>query len=154
MIDIRFHLNGPAGGLSNMYPNTFFFDGVRCESMEGLLQAFKLRDEAKQAAMCAQSGYEAKLLGKTGDGWRSTQTLHWKGKVYDRDSIEYQKLLDRAYQALSENRGFQNALLETAGHTLTHRLGSTDPHYTVLTQAEFLTRLVQLRRVIQSRRAT
>lgn len=154
MIDIRFSKPGPAGILSNLHNNAFVFDGIECASMEGVLHAFKFRDLLKQAEMCKQHGYEAKLLGASGDGWRSTQTLHWMGKTYDRNSECYQQLITRAYMALIHNIDFQRALLATVGHTLTHRLGSDDPEKTVITENEFITRLVAMRRGLQGRRST
>jgi len=135
----------PGRVVSNFANNEFTFDGVYCASMEGLLQAFKFARVEHQTELCALIGLDAKFRGLAGNGWRKHQTLHWAGVKYDRHSPEYQKLLDRAYRALSKNNEFRIALLDTGNKILTHRVGSTDPYYTVITRDEFTGRLMGIR---------
>lgn len=89
-------------------------------------------------------GKAAKFKGKKKKWWK-TQTLYWQGKEYKRDSVEYQQLLDRAFDALSENAGFQKALLATGNATLTHSIGKNKITETVLTRSEFCSRLTIIR---------
>ena len=72
----------------------------------------KFKDEERQKAVCLLVGKAAKFKGKN-KNWKKTQILYWKGQEIKRDSQEYQDLLDRAYEALSQNTGFQKALLAT-----------------------------------------
>jgi len=118
--------------------------------MEGWLQSLKERDPEKQKEICALSGIGAKRRGrKLNKAWQADQTLWWRGKAYDRHDKKYQRLLDRAYHALSRNPDFQKALLATGNEPLTHSIGSTDPHFTVLTEQEFCKRLLRLRAKLQ-----
>ena len=48
----------PSGALSNFSPHPFVFDGVKCNSMEGLLQSFKFDKEHVQAEICKLVHYQ------------------------------------------------------------------------------------------------
>ena len=73
-------------------------------------------------------------------------TLWWRGTPNDRLSDAYQALLDRAFGALFEqNKKFRDSLAATGDAVLTHSLGTEDPTETILTPAEFCTRLQRLR---------
>jgi predicted NAD-dependent protein-ADP-ribosyltransferase YbiA (DUF1768 family) len=143
-IDIRAKAPFPAGALSNFTPHPFTLDGVACGSMEGFLQSLKVRDVAEQAHICGLSGGEAQNRGRRED-W-SSGTLWWRGTPVDRLSDAYQELLDRAYDALfTQASKFRNALSATGNAPLTHSIGKSDPCATILTEAEFCTRLERLR---------
>jgi hypothetical protein len=135
----------PAGTLSNFGRRTFYFDGVLCNSMEGLLQAFKFQNPDMQAFVCSLYGIAAKMRGKNKKWWK-LQKLYWRGKEIDRHSKEYQDLLDRAYQAMYDQcEGFRKALAASGNATLTHSIGKHDASHTVLTVQEFCSRLTKLR---------
>ena len=136
----------PSSALSNFAPHPFVIDGIECNSMEGFLQSLKFANPDVQREVCKLVGRAAKFKGqKRNKQWRKTQTLYWCGKAYKRDSIEYQQLLDRAYEALSKNSGFRKALLASCGSNLTHSIGKHDRSETVLTEGEFITRLNKIR---------
>ena len=134
----------PCDALSNFAPHPFVIDGVECASMEGFLQSLKFSNPDMQKEVCKLVGKAAKFKGKP-KKWYRTQTLYWMGKEYKRDSEEYQELLDRAYDALSQNTGFQRALLATGNATLTHSIGKNKQSETVLTVKEFVSRLYKIR---------
>ena len=134
----------PGDALSNFAPHPFVIDGVECASMEGFLQSLKFSNPDMQREVCKLVGKAAKFKGKP-KKWYRTQTLYWMGKEYKRDSEEYQELLDRAYDALSQNTGFQRALLATGNATLTHSIGKNKQSETVLTVKEFISRLYKIR---------
>jgi hypothetical protein len=122
------------------------FDGVECAGMEGLVQAFKFDKEHIQVEVCKLSGFAAKKRGRPrNSNWQRVQKLWWKGVAYDRDSKEYQQLLDRAYDALFENDSFKRALKASGRSTLTHSMGRNNIRETVLTEREFCSRLTKLR---------
>ena len=139
----------PSASLSNFAPHPFVFDGVECNSMEGLLQSFKFSNPEMQKEVCKLVGKQAKFKGKK-KKWFKTQTLYWQGEEFKRSSEEYQKLLDRAYDALSTNEGFKKALLATGNAMLTHSIGKTKQTETVLTRGEFCARLMKIRERLQN----
>jgi predicted NAD-dependent protein-ADP-ribosyltransferase YbiA (DUF1768 family) len=140
----------PSNALSNFAPHPFVFDGVECNSMEGLLQAFKFKNHEMQKYVCTLVGRKAKGAGRKKAWWRR-QRLWWKGVGYERESKEYQMLLDRAYVALAASEGFRRALLASGNAVLTHNIGGTDPKKTVLTRREFCRRLTELREGMKER---
>lgn len=140
----------PGAHLSNFAPHPFYFDGILCNSMEGLLQAFKFDKTHMQIEVCTLVGRKAKFRGKKRNKhWMRYQRLWWNGNVYDRHGPEYQELLDRAFDALARNEGFRKALLATGDAVLRHSLGSSDAHHTVLTEREFVGRLTKIRARLQ-----
>lgn len=134
----------PSNSLSNFAPHPFVIDGVQCNSMEGFLQSLKFANIEMQKYVCTLVGVKAKLKGRN-KNWYRNQLLYWNGNVYKRDSDEYQKLLDRAYENLYKNEGFRKALVATGKAVLTHSIGKKDIHHTVLTEREFVSRLTRLR---------
>ena len=138
----------PANSLSNFSPHPFVYDGVACNSMEGFLQSLKFKNPDMQKEVCKMVGRQAKFKGKPKKWWK-TQTLWWKGLEIDRHGQEYQDLLDRAYWALCKNTGFRKALLASRKSALTHSLGNSDPHRTILTVREFCGRLENMRTELQ-----
>ena len=91
----------PSSSLSNFAPHPFVMDGVQCASMEGFLQSLKFESVEMQEHVCTLVGKAAKFKGKKKKWWQK-QELYWRGKVYKRDSQEYQRLLNRAYNSLYE----------------------------------------------------
>lgn len=138
----------PSAALSNFTPHPFVIDGVECASMEGFLQSLKFKEPDMQIEVCKLVGKAAKFKGKKKKWWK-TQILHWQGKEFKRDSKEYQELLDRAFEALAQNTGFQKALLATGKATLTHSIGKSKETETVLTKQEFCSRLTKIRNRLQ-----
>ena len=143
-MDIGSGTGFPTANLSNFHPHAFVFDGVECASMEGLLQSFKFKNPEMQREVCKLVGKQAKFKGKK-KKWFKTQTLFWQGQEFQRDSVEYQELLDRAFEALSTNTSFQKALLATGNSPLTHNIGKIKENETVLTRQEFCSRLMKIR---------
>ena len=136
----------PASALSNFAPHPFEIDGVQCNSMEGFLQSLKFESVEMQRYVCTLVGKAAKFKGKS-KKWFQKQELYWNGKIYKRDSEEYQILLNRAYNRLYENEGFRRALEATNKATLEHSIGKSKINETVLTRQEFCSRLIHLRDV-------
>lgn len=134
----------PCNALSNFAPHPFVLDGVECASMEGFLQSLKFKNPDMQRHVCTLVGKAAKFKGKDKKWWRE-QKLFWLGQEFDRHGEEYQRLLNRAFNALFQNAGFRNALEASKPAVLTHSIGKTDPSRTVLTQSEFCGRLMKLR---------
>ena len=135
----------PASSLSNFAGHRFNVDGIECYSMEGFLQSLKFKEVERQKEICKLIGLKAKFAGKP-KKWYRTQTLYWQGKEIKRDSVEYQILLDKAFQAMyDESESFRKALKASGQSTLTHSMGKKKTNETVLTVSEFCGRLRKLR---------
>lgn len=136
----------PGGKLSNFTAFEFVFEGVKCASMEGLLQSFKFENIESQINTCSLSGFAAKKKGQGRNSfWKSKQTLWWKGIPYRRNSKEYQELLNRAYNALYTNDNFKKTLSDCKNAIFTHSIGNNNKKETVLTEREFCKRLQHLK---------
>ena len=119
--------------------------GVKCNSIEGVLQSFKFKDINMQKYVCTLVGKQAKFKGKKKKWWQK-QELYWNGIVYKRNSKEYQLLLDRLYnEVYKQCEGFRKALKATGKSTLTHSIGKNKITETILTEREFCSRLTKLR---------
>ena len=144
-MDIRSGAGYPASSLSNFTPHPFILDGVSINSMEGFLQSLKFDKFEQQVEVCKLVGIRAKMRGKNKRWWKY-QILYWQGVELNRDSREYQALLDKAYWAMYEqNQGFRTALNSTQSAVLTHSIGKSNIRETVLTEAEFCSRLMKMR---------
>jgi len=145
-MDIKSKEDYPANEITNFAAHYFEIDGVKCASMEGFLQSLKTSDIKKQIEVCKLIGIEAKRWGEEYSLLhKKTPTLWWQGNAYNRHGNEYLKLLDRAYEALFQNKNFKKALLATGQEILTHSIGKSDPKDTILTEEEFCSRLMHLR---------
>lgn len=140
----------PSNVLSNFAPHVFYIDTIRCNSMEGFLQSLKFKDPAMQVEVCKLVGIKAKNKGRNKKWWKE-QKLYWQGIELKRDSVEYQLLLDRAFDCLCKNTKFQKALLASGSSTLKHSFGKRKKNETVLTQQEFCSRLTHLRNKLQGK---
>lgn len=149
IMDIGSGSGYPSSNLSNFSPHGFVIDGVECASMEGFLQSLKFQDPEMQKHVCTLVGKAAKFKGKKKKWWK-TQTLYWQGEAIPRNSERYQKLLDKAFNALAENSSFRRALLATQNATLTHNIGKKKTSETVLTKNEFTSRLTAIRTRLQN----
>lgn len=134
----------PGSHLSNLYPHRFTFDGIKCRSIESLLQSFKIEDRVLQLECCDLSPFEAKTHGKN-FLWQEKQLLYWNGVSYKRDSAEYTELLRAAFTALSTNPRFAKALIATGDKMLIHPIGRKNKTQTILTANEFCNILEELR---------
>lgn len=153
-IDIHSKGEYPSCALSNFAEHEFCIDNVKCSSMEGFLQSLKFKSGKKQKQVCLLSGKEAKNSTRHTLAqlrWKTTHNLYWQGKRINRFSDEYQILLDRAYEELSKNIGFQKALKDSLPYTLTHSIGKVDTRKTVLTEYEFVSRLNRIRNKVLKR---
>lgn len=144
-MDIKSGSGYPQGALSNFAPRRFVFDGIECNSIEGVLQSFKFKDIEIQKYVCSLVGRQAKSKGRNKKWWQK-QELYWQGVVYKRDSEDYQSLLDRLYQSVYDQcEGFRKALKATGKAKLTHFIGNNKRSETILTTSEFCSRLTKLR---------
>lgn len=143
-IDISSNDTYPGAMLSNFTPYTFTFRGIEFTSMESLLQGLKFQGIETQNSVFQKVGVKAKLRGKKRK-WFLDQTLYWQGVPMKRDSEEYKNLVKEAFNALAENKEFQQTLLATGDKRLYHTMGKSDPARTILTEDEFCEILTEIR---------
>jgi len=151
-LDIGSKANYPAGELSNFTAHEFELDGVKCSSIESFLQALKFDKAYVQVEICKLNGIKAKQRGnERNNQWKLKQGLWWQGEIYLRKSIEYQRLLDRAFfELVKANEKYRQALLDTGDLILTHNIGKNNESETVLTQVELCSRLMKLRKLLRN----
>ena len=152
MLDIGSKNNYPAGDLSNFSSFKFKVDEVECASMEGFLQSLKFDKPHLQIEVCKLTGIKAKHRGKErNNNWKLKQGLWWQGEFFPRREIGYQRLLDKAFIELAKaNEKYKQALLDTGDLILTHHIGKSSEGETVLTQNEFCSRLMKLRKLLRN----
>jgi hypothetical protein len=134
----------PSASLSNFSPHQFIIHGVLCASMEGFLQSLKFKSVDMQAEVCKMVGIKAKRKGSKKKWWRD-QKLYWQGTELDRQSKDYQQLIEHAFDRLAMNKKFQKAILASRNAVYSHSIGKNDPKKTVLTEREFISNLNRVR---------
>ena len=143
-INISSKNKGVAGALSNFAPHPFILDGVTCNSMEGFLQSLKYENPDMQKQVASLVGRKAKFKGQK-KKWYTKQILYWQGQEYPRDSQAYTKLIERAFDAYSQNTKVQKLLLSTNDAVFEHTMGQKKKNRTVLTRTEFVSNLTRIR---------
>jgi hypothetical protein len=149
MIDINSGSSNPvAARLSNFTLRTFDFDGIKCLSIEGVLQSFKFDDGvALQRQICVMPPKKAKQMGSEFPGWKIDQKLYWNNQEFDRHGPDYQVLLTRLYnEAYQQDPKFKDDLLALGVEEFCHSIGKSDPNDTVLTEQEFIFQINRLRK--------
>lgn len=145
-IDIGYGEPWPANVLSNMWPHSFVFDGIRYSCMESFLQSLKFSDSSEAHRIRTLPNFEARREGQKGNGWKKHQTLYWNGVELDRHSSSYMDVVSCAFDHLyDQNLMFRLGLKLTKDSILDHSIGVNDPSNTILTRQEFSNILVNLR---------
>ena len=147
-MDIGYKCKYPLDVLSNFTKTNIQYDGVQINSIEGFLQSLKTPDIDKQKKICSLVGYSAKKQGNKLKKKKifDNEHLYWQGKMFLRNSQEYQEMLKAVFTIKYKNDiKFRNALNKTGEHKLTHSIGKNDPKQTILTIDEFVNLLINLR---------
>lgn len=147
ILDISSDSTDPrAVALSNFTAQSFYIDGIPCNSMEGFLQSLKVSDPMLQANLCQLVGKHARQVGQQYNGWKKDQFLYWQNRVYPRISPQYDSLLNDVYEQVSKQCPDWTAALKASYPLqLTHTIGKTNPHDTVLTANQFCYILTNIR---------
>lgn len=143
VINIKFRGIGLECKLSNLYPYVFMFEEVEYSSIEAFFACLRIDKEDKQGVN-NMWGKTAWKVGHNFD-WKIKQQVNYKGKIIDRHSEDYQKLITAAYDALYTNPDFQDALRKSNGYVLKHSMGKSDKRKSLLTEREFIGQLNRLR---------
>lgn len=149
IIDISYK-DEKTAALSNLFPYQFLIDDVQCSSMEGFLRSLCISDETRvgrlqKKELCSLSGVNAYRIRYYLPDWRKNQIVYWNRKEISRESEEYNKLLERAYDALFQNNLFKLVLSNVPKDaTLIHSIGNKDKKETLLTAEEYIFQLNRL----------
>jgi len=144
IINIRFHGDGLAKKLSNLYPYAFELDGIQYASMEAFIGSLRTPSLIEKQKLYQTSGMNSWYLGHN-FSWYEKQEVYCKDKAISRHSQEYDDLITAAFDALFTNEEFKQALKETGDCKLTHSVGKTAKDKTLLTRKEFIEHLNRLR---------
>ncbi len=150
----------PSGTLSNFRRCSFELDGVKCSSIEGVLQSLKVIIPAKsekptlwaermhlQEKVCALANSKAKRTGNFLNFFNPDLQINWRGKIIDRMSKEYQRFLKRVFEArYLADPDYRNAIMDTKDYCLTHKIGKQNKAETCLTEKEFIGMILHLRK--------
>ena len=146
VLDISYRDNESAP-LSNLFAHKFQIDGINCISMESFIQSLRVSDEIVQKKICEEyTGYTAYKMRLSLPDWRKEGYVYWRGKKILRESLEYHRLLTKAYDKLFENEVFRYCLNMHKDDILIHSIGCKDVKETLLTPDEYIDQIERLRR--------
>lgn len=152
MIDIHYTGEGLEKKLSNLYPYRFEIDGVIVESMEGFLQSLKCKNIDNKKTLWGMHGYKCWKYGQSFNQWKDDQLVYWNGQKIDRQSDEYTKLIERAFDCLFQNQDFKENLRLSLKDEVDHSKGKTDKKDSLLTKKEYIDNLNRLRDKLRPKR--
>ncbi|MBE7076358.1 MAG: hypothetical protein E7374_00500 [Clostridiales bacterium] len=144
--------NSKAKALSNLFPIKFKFRGKIVNSIEGVLQGIKYKNQTIQNQILEYSGLDAYHTRSANslDFWSNSGLLYWQGKEIVRESEEYQLFLDELYLSVLKNPLYQQFLLATENKYILHHIGCENANETVLTRFEYEQRLNSLRAYLKN----
>jgi len=117
--------------------------------MESFMQSLKIKDRGAQIACCGLPSMAARNYANQQPNWKNTNVLYWLERAYDRNSVDYQLLLAKAFFAMMKSSNkFRKALIDTGNSELIHSIGKKDINETILTEEEFITLLKKCRKYI------
>ena len=152
-INIVSSAEGPEHLLSNFAHTPFELDGIRFESVEGLLQGLKEEDPEKQLRIFGKHGFQAKRAGtkaRNQNVW-TENTVWLQGTSIEFPSDQYDGLIERAIRAkFEQNEDAREALGATGDRPLIHDTGRAESPRTSLPSEKFLEILTRLRAELRS----
>jgi len=152
-INIVSYAEGPEHLLSNFAHTPFELDGIRFESMEGLLQGLKEEDPEKQRRIFGKHGFQAKRAGTKARNhhvW-TEKTVWLQGIPIEFPSHQYDEFIERAIRAkFEQNEDARAALVATGDRPLIHDTGKPESPRTSLPSVRFLEILTRLRAELSS----
>lgn len=150
-IDIRFKGENLEKRLSNLFPYQFSFDGITYASMEAFFGSLRTPSLTEKQKLYSTSGMNSWYMGHNFN-WYEKQEVYYKDIVINRHTKEYDDMITAAFDALYTNEDFKQALKESGDCKLTHTIGKTAKHKTLLSQKEFIGHLNRLRDKLKERK--
>lgn len=136
----------PLSQLSSDSLHSFEFDGIKAVSLESLVQGLKFEKPSQQITVCREAPKAARERGKKANGWKNTQTLWWRGEVFERRSDAQRAWLHRAVAQLANQcPAFRQALIAT-GTTVLQSAAQSKEFDVPVTEAEYCAALTAVRK--------
>lgn len=137
-INVGYNLKGTFSKvLSNLFPYDFYFEGKQLSSIEAFFQGIKIKDKEVQDLVFKYSGIESNVIKAASDfNWKKTRTVYWQGKPINRDSDEYNDLVDKLYISAIQNPLYRN-VLKNVDKPIIHSIGEDNKVDTVFSRYEF-----------------
>lgn len=137
-INVGFNLKGDFSKvLSNLFPYEFEFRGKKLKSIESFFQGIKMKDIELQDLVFNYSGIEANVIKMASDyDWQKEGIVYWQGEPINRDSKEYNELVEELYISAIQNPLYRN-ILKKVNKPIIHSIGKEGKAETVFTRYEF-----------------
>ena len=137
-INVGYKLKGPYSKvLSNLFPYEFEFRRKKLSCIEAFFQGIKIKDDDAQDYMFKYSGLDSNNIKVASDfDWKKTGTVYWQGDEIERDSIEYDSIVDELYISAIQNPLYRN-VLKKVNKPIIHSIGEINKEETVFTRYEF-----------------
>ena len=137
-INVGYKYKGPYSKiLSNLFPYEFEFKGKKLSSIESFFQGIKFKDIEMQNLVFNYSGLDSNNVKACSDyDWKETGIIYWQGKEFDRNSKEYDDLIDELYISAIQNPLYRSAL-KKCNKNIIHTMGEKEKSETVFTRYEF-----------------
>lgn len=103
VIDIKARGSFPANILSNFSNTNLQIDGIQINSIEGFLQALKVKDKAEQQKLCSMSGFDAKKASKSIKRAKDDILLFWNHSAFRKDSPMFRQILAQVLEQKSKS---------------------------------------------------
>ena len=139
LLNVGFNIrNTQSRIISNLFPYSFYFNGVKVASIESVFQSLKYKNKTLQKMVFKYSGIESNLIKGASDyNWRETGYLYFLGKQINRFGKDYENFIDKLYISAVQNKLYKNALLNVGNKHIIHTIGETSTKETLFTQQEF-----------------
>lgn len=137
-INAGYNLRGThSKAVSNLFPYEFCFRGKKLNSIESFFQGIKFEDKKIQNLIFKYDGVAANCVKIATDyDWKKTGIIYWQGKPVDRNSAEYDELIDELYISAIQNPIYRG-VLKNCDRPVIHSIGVESKSETVFTRYEF-----------------
>ena len=137
-IKVGYNLKGSySKALSNLFPYEFVFKGKKLSSIECFFQGIKIKDKDVQEYVFKYSGLDSNSIKVASDfNWKEEGIIYWQGEQINRDSEEFNDLVDELYISAIKNPLYRNVLINV-DRPIIHSIGEIDKNETVFTRYEF-----------------
>lgn len=137
-INVGYNLKGSfSKALSNLFPYEFVFKGKKLSSIECFFQGIKIKDKDVQEYVFKYSGLDSNSIKVASDfNWKEEGIIYWQGEQINRDSEEFNDLVDELYISAIKNPLYRNVLINV-DRPIIHSIGEIDKNETVFTRYEF-----------------
>lgn len=137
--------------LSNLFPYNIKFKRKKLASIENFFQGIKFKDKKVQNYVFTYYGTQAvHIKAASSYNWKETGKIYWQGKAIQRESKEYESLIDELYICAIQNPIYRS-ILYNCNKPIIHSMGENNKKETTFTRYEFEFELNCLKDFIKSK---